>query len=152
MLGSAELVDHLIQSSRPHLFSNALAPSTACAAIGAIEVLDAEPERIAHLRRNVARMREGLMALGYDVVDSPSAIIPIIAVADDPYVVIAGAAQRAERAAHAAVARLPRLAAAVRAQDRAAVADGTDHAAAAEARPDPDVEQPVADACLADLK
>ncbi|MCB1744826.1 MAG: aminotransferase class I/II-fold pyridoxal phosphate-dependent enzyme [Gammaproteobacteria bacterium] len=78
VLGSAELVDHLIQSSRPHLFSNALAPSTACAAIGAIEVLDAEPERIAHLRRNVARMREGLMALGYDVVDSPSAIIPII--------------------------------------------------------------------------
>jgi glycine C-acetyltransferase len=76
--GSRNLIDYLLQRSRPHLFSNALAPPTACAALKALEILDREPERLARLRENIARMRAGLSALGYEVVDSPAAIIPIM--------------------------------------------------------------------------
>ena len=76
--GSRDLVDFLVQGSRPHLFSNALAPATACAALKALEILEAEPERVARLHRNVATMREGLRSLGYEVVDAPSGIIPIM--------------------------------------------------------------------------
>lgn len=76
--GSKDLVDYLIQRSRPHLFSNALAPATACAALKALEILDAEPERVARLHTNVVAMRQGLASLGYDVVDAPSGIIPIM--------------------------------------------------------------------------
>jgi len=76
--GSRDLIDFLIQRSRPHLFSNALAPATTCAAIAALEILEREPERVARLHANVARMRAGLKSLGYDVVESPTAIVPII--------------------------------------------------------------------------
>jgi glycine C-acetyltransferase len=76
--GSRTLIDYLLQRSRPHLFSNALAPPTACAALKALEILEREPGRLARLRENVASMRAGLSALGYDVVDSPTAIIPIM--------------------------------------------------------------------------
>jgi len=76
--GSKDLVDYLIQRSRPHLFSNALAPPTACAALAALNVLEQEPERVAGLHDNVSTMREGLRALGYEVMDSPTGIIPIM--------------------------------------------------------------------------
>jgi glycine C-acetyltransferase len=76
--GSRDLIDYLIQRSRPHLFSNALAPPTACAALKALEILEREPERVARLHANVATMRNGLRDLGYDVTDSPTGIIPIM--------------------------------------------------------------------------
>jgi glycine C-acetyltransferase len=76
--GSKDLVDYLIQRSRPHLFSNALAPPTTCAALKALEILEQEPERVVRLHANVAAMRSGLAGLGYEVMDSPTAIIPII--------------------------------------------------------------------------
>lgn len=76
--GSRDLIDFLIQRSRPHLFSNALAPATTCAALKALEVLEREPERVARLHTNVERMRRGLRALDYEVMDSPTGIIPIM--------------------------------------------------------------------------
>ncbi|MEZ5557790.1 MAG: glycine C-acetyltransferase [Pseudomonadales bacterium] len=76
--GPRDLIDFLIQRSRPHLFSNALAPPTACAALRALEILEREPERVARLQRNVQTMRDGLRRVGYDVMDSPTGIIPIM--------------------------------------------------------------------------
>ena len=76
--GSRDLIDYLVQRSRPSLFSNALAPATACAALKAIEILDREPERVARLHANAARMREGLKSIGYDVTESPTGIVPIM--------------------------------------------------------------------------
>jgi glycine C-acetyltransferase len=76
--GPQELIDYLIQRSRPHLFSNALAPPTVCAALKALDILEREPERLARLHSNVRQMRDGLRAQGFDVVDSPTGIIPIM--------------------------------------------------------------------------
>ncbi len=76
--GSRDLIDYLVQRSRPHLFSNALAPPTACAALKALLILEREPERVKRLHDNVRAMREGLRSLGYDVMDSPTGIIPIM--------------------------------------------------------------------------
>ena len=76
--GSKDLIDYLVQRSRPHLFSNALAPPTACAALAALEILQQEPERVTLLHENVSTMREGLRSLDYDVMDSPTGIIPIM--------------------------------------------------------------------------
>lgn len=76
--GPKSLVDYLVQRSRPHLFSNALAPPTACAALKAIEILEREPERVKRLHDNVDRMRAGLKSIGYEVKESPTAIIPIM--------------------------------------------------------------------------
>lgn len=76
--GPREVIDHLIQRSRPQLFSNALPPTVACSAAKALEILEGEPDRLSLLRANTETMRDGLKALGYEVVDSPTAIIPII--------------------------------------------------------------------------
>ncbi len=76
--GPRDLIDILVQRSRPHLFSNALAPATTCSAIMALEILEREPDRVARLHSNVTRMREGLGSLGYEVMDSPTGIIPIM--------------------------------------------------------------------------
>lgn len=76
--GPRDVIDYLIQRSRPQLFSNALPPTVACSALKAIEILEREPARLAKLRANVERMRTGLRGLGYDVLESPTAILPII--------------------------------------------------------------------------
>jgi len=76
--GPAEVIDYLIQRSRPQLFSNALPPTVACSAAQALEILEREPERVTRLHRNVEQMRHGLRTLGFDVLESPTAILPII--------------------------------------------------------------------------
>jgi glycine C-acetyltransferase len=76
--GPREVIDYLIQRSRPQLFSNALPPTVACSAAKALEILQREPERVARLHQNVAKMRDGLRNLGYEVLESPTAILPII--------------------------------------------------------------------------
>ena len=76
--GPREVIDYLIQRSRPQLFSNALPPTVACSAGKALEILMAEPQRVDRLRTNTARMRDGLRDLGYDVLESPTAILAII--------------------------------------------------------------------------
>ena len=76
--GPQHVIDHLIQRSRPQLFSNALPPTVACSASKALEILEREPERVARLHANCTSMRAGLRSLGYEVLDSPSAILPIM--------------------------------------------------------------------------
>ena len=44
----------------------------------ALEILDREPERLQRLHANAAKMRDGLRQLGYQVMASPTAIIPIM--------------------------------------------------------------------------
>jgi len=76
--GPQPVIELMEQRSRPQIFSNALAPSTAGGALAALRVFTHEPQRLTTLRANVAHMRNGLRALGYTVLDSPSAIVPII--------------------------------------------------------------------------
>ncbi|MCA9144822.1 MAG: glycine C-acetyltransferase [Planctomycetaceae bacterium] len=76
--GPREVIDYLIQRSRPQLFSNALPPTVACSAAKALEILEREPERVTRLHQNVAKMRSGLQNLGFEVLESPTAILPII--------------------------------------------------------------------------
>lgn len=76
--GPRDVIDYLVQRSRPQLFSNALPPTVAVSALAALEVLEREPQRVAALHDNVGRMRQGLQAQGFEVRPSPTAILPII--------------------------------------------------------------------------
>lgn len=76
--GPKALIDLLIQRSRPQLFSNALPPTVACSAAKALEILERKPELVVRLRANVDHMRRGLRSLGFEVLESPTAILPII--------------------------------------------------------------------------
>ncbi len=76
--GSKAGIDLLVQRGRPTLFSNALPVTVACSANRAIEILMDEPQRVAKLRENVAYARQGISETGFDVLESPTAICPII--------------------------------------------------------------------------
>ena len=76
--GSRRGIDLIVQRARPTLFSNALPATVACSADKAIEILMDEPQRVQKLRDNVAYAREGIRAAGFDVLESPTAICPII--------------------------------------------------------------------------
>jgi glycine C-acetyltransferase len=76
--GSNDLIETLIQKSRPQLFSNALPATVACSALAAIDEVDSHPELLATLRENIAYFRAGLTRLGYKPLEGESAIIPII--------------------------------------------------------------------------
>jgi glycine C-acetyltransferase len=71
-------IELLVQRGRPTLFSNALPVTVACSANKAIEILMREPQRVAKLRDNVAYARAGIKQAGFDVLESPTAICPII--------------------------------------------------------------------------
>lgn len=74
----SNLVELLLQKSRPQIFSNAVPPGTAGAATAAIDMVLRDSSRIAKLRSNVDYMRAGLKRLGFETVAGPSAITPII--------------------------------------------------------------------------
>jgi len=75
-----EIVDLLRQRSRPYLFSNTLAPSIAAASLSAIElVASGEGEALRRrVRENGARFRQGMAALGFDLVPGEHPIIPVL--------------------------------------------------------------------------
>ena len=75
---SQRVIELLVQRSRPSLFSNALPATVAYSARRAIEIVEREPERVARLHANVAAMRTGLAKLGFELHESPTAIIPIM--------------------------------------------------------------------------
>lgn len=75
---AGHVVELLEQRSRPSLFSNALPATVACSARRAIEIVEREPQRVARLHENVQRVRGGLVRLGYQCHESPTAIIPIM--------------------------------------------------------------------------
>ena len=76
--GPGRAIELLIQRGRPTLFSNALPVTVACSAAKAIEILMREPQRVQKLRDNVAYARQKIKAAGFDVLESPTAICPII--------------------------------------------------------------------------
>ena len=76
--GSKILIDYLQQVSRPQLFSNALPATIAGSAMKAIEILQRQPQRVTRLHAITARMRQGLIKLGFKPLEGESAIVPII--------------------------------------------------------------------------
>ena len=76
--GPQRVIDLIIQRGRPTLFSNALPVTVACSAQKAIEITLREPQRVQRLRDNVAYARKKIKEAGFDVLESPTAICPII--------------------------------------------------------------------------
>jgi len=81
--GSVDLVTYLKHVSRSFIFSAALPPASAAAAIAAIDLLDAEPERVERLRALSMRLRAGLRAGGIDASDDPTPIVPVMTGSDE---------------------------------------------------------------------
>ncbi|MFG3409310.1 aminotransferase class I/II-fold pyridoxal phosphate-dependent enzyme [Streptomyces sp. NPDC048142] len=92
--GSSELIGHLRYAARPFLFSAALAPASAGAALEALRVLRAEPERVTRIQGYGARFRELVTAGGMRTGDSETAVVPLIAGSDESAYDLATTARR----------------------------------------------------------
>jgi glycine C-acetyltransferase len=77
--GTKDLKDFLIQRCRTLLFSTSQPPAVAAACIGALDVLENEPERIQRLWDNTAFFKKGLQELGFNTGVSETPITPVIA-------------------------------------------------------------------------
>jgi glycine C-acetyltransferase len=78
LASSRGVVELCTQSSRPQIFSNALPATVAASALKAVEVLEENPALVERLHENAAYMRRQLRKLGFNPLEAPSAIIPII--------------------------------------------------------------------------
>jgi glycine C-acetyltransferase len=76
--GSATDVLYLQHEAAPFMFSSALCPAAAASALMALDLLVAEPHRVATVTANASTLREGLQQLGFDTGSSASPIIPVI--------------------------------------------------------------------------
>lgn len=76
--GRKEIIDMLRQSSRPYLFSNSLAPSIIGASLEVFKMLKESNELHDKLVENVNYFREKMMAAGFDIKPTQSAICAVM--------------------------------------------------------------------------
>lgn len=72
------VINYLKHHSPALIFSASPTPASVAAADAALEILKAEPERIVRLIANAKKMREGFGAMGFNVIQSRTAIVPVV--------------------------------------------------------------------------
>jgi 8-amino-7-oxononanoate synthase len=75
-------IDYLKHNSRALIFSASPAPASVAAVMAALDVIQAEPERIKQLWANTSRMTAGLRNLGYNLGNTTTPILPV-SIGDD---------------------------------------------------------------------
>lgn len=76
--GRKEIIDMLRQSSRPYLFSNSIPPSVVGAGIETFKMLKESNEIHDHLVENVNYFRNKMLAAGFDIKPTQSAICAVM--------------------------------------------------------------------------
>ena len=76
--GPQPVIDLLRQRARPYLFSNSLPPSIVAAGLEAIRLVEEGAALRAQLFENARYWREGLEALGFDILPGEHPIIPVM--------------------------------------------------------------------------
>lgn len=78
LAGPRDMVEYLLSTARPFLFTTASPPSTAAAAGAALAVIQQEPERRARLWSNRQHLFHGLQRIGFRMTETVSPILPIL--------------------------------------------------------------------------
>ena len=76
--GSAEVIEWLVQRARTYIYSTALPPVAAAAAIAAMDLVEADPSIVARLRDRIAEFRAASGTASLRVSPSITAIQPIV--------------------------------------------------------------------------
>lgn len=80
--GTERVINYLKHHSPALIFSASPTPASVAAALAALEILEAEPERVTKLIDNANYMRKSFTDLGFKVIDGRTAIVPVI-IGDD---------------------------------------------------------------------
>ena len=77
VLGPRRVIRHLVETARTFVFDTGLAPAAAGAALAALRVLGAEPERADAVRDRARRLSEGLRERGLDASRPDAAVVSV---------------------------------------------------------------------------
>jgi 8-amino-7-oxononanoate synthase len=75
---SPEIVEFLVNTARPFIFSTAPPPPAVAAAIAALELLDSHPHRVERLQANASALAESLAEEGLAPRRAESQIVPLV--------------------------------------------------------------------------
>ena len=75
---SSEIVQYLINTARPLIFSTAPPPPAVAGALAALELLVERPHRVRRLRSNARALRAALAEEGFPIAESDMHIVPLI--------------------------------------------------------------------------
>lgn len=81
--GPDDLIRYLRHVSRAYIFSAALPPAQAAAALEAFRVIEDEPQRVADLQRNAQQFIGGLQSRGFNTLNTETAIVPVLCGSDE---------------------------------------------------------------------
>ncbi len=76
--GPERVINFIKHFSPALIFSASPTPASVAAALAALDILEAEPERVEKLISNANYMREGLKKKGFNVIDGRTAIVPVM--------------------------------------------------------------------------
>lgn len=82
VVGDRAVINYVKHHAPALIFSASPTPAAVAAALAALEILEQEPERTTRLIANADTMRRGFKAMGFNIIESPTAIVPVI-IGDD---------------------------------------------------------------------
>jgi 8-amino-7-oxononanoate synthase len=82
VVGDRSVINYVKHHSPALIFSASPTPAAVAAALAALDITEREPGRMERLIANADKMRKGFKALGFKVIDSQTAIVPVI-IGDD---------------------------------------------------------------------
>jgi 8-amino-7-oxononanoate synthase len=82
VVGDRAVINYIKHHAPALIFSASPTPAAVAAALAALEIMEKEPERMHKLIANADKMRKGFKALGFNVIEEPTAIVPVI-IGDD---------------------------------------------------------------------
>lgn len=78
VVGDADLIEHLMQTARPYIYTTALPPAQAAAALAAVQLARREHWRRQKLTDLIGRLRAGVARIGLPLLESETPIQPIL--------------------------------------------------------------------------
>ncbi|MCK4515910.1 MAG: aminotransferase class I/II-fold pyridoxal phosphate-dependent enzyme, partial [Spirochaetaceae bacterium] len=76
--GDNIVVDYIKHFARPLIFSASMPPANLGAVLAALDIIEAEPERVTRLQEIGEKMIKGFADLGFDVGTAETPIVPLI--------------------------------------------------------------------------
>ena len=76
--GSEDLITFLKHEARAFIFSAAVPPASAGAAIASFDVIEEEPWRVKKIQTNYHRFADRLRNAGFDLLETATAIVPVV--------------------------------------------------------------------------
>lgn len=78
VVGDRAVINYIKHHAPALIFSASPTPAAVAAALAALDIMEKEPERMHRLIANADKMRKGFKALGFNVIEEPTAIVPVI--------------------------------------------------------------------------